>query len=473
LKFYKGDGKMERVWKKLEDALQAEPKLKGSLAGISIRSSLTGELLYEHQGDIRLHPASNMKIFTCAVGLTKLGEDYTFKTELHTDGKVTDGMLIGNVYLKGKGDPTLLQTNIDLFSKRLVEKGIYQIEGNIIGDDSWYDDIRLSQDLNWNDEHQYYGSQVSALTVSPNEDYDSGTVKLTVTPSSIVGEQPTITLTPKTEYIQLINKATTIAALIGEEHELMVTRGHGNNVVTISGTIPIQTEPVTEWVAVWEPTNYVLELFGNSLMQAGINWSGKVLTGKTPESATLIHEHISMPLKDLAIPFMKLSNNGHGETIVKELGKVVKGEGSWDCGLEVMNSTLQKFGVDTSNIVIRDGSGISHVTLIPPNEISKFLFRIQREKWFPSFYRSLPIAGREERMVGGTLRERMTGLHVNAKTGTIMGVSTLSGYLKVNNEESFIFSIMLNNLLDEEDGPDIIDRLLEIIVQEKSKTIHT
>jgi serine-type D-Ala-D-Ala carboxypeptidase/endopeptidase (penicillin-binding protein 4) len=464
---------MERVWKKLEDALQTEPKLKGSLAGISIRSSLTGELLYEHQGDIRLHPASNMKIFTCAVGLTVLGEDYTFKTELHTDGEVKNGMLSGNVYLKGKGDPTLLQTNIDLFSKRLVEKGIYRIEGNIIGDDSWYDDIRLSQDLNWNDEHQYYGSQVSALTVSPNEDYDSGTVKLTVTPSSIIGKQPTITLTPKTEYIQLINKATTIAALTREEHELMVTRGHGNNVVTISGTIPIQTEPVTEWVAVWEPTNYVLELFRNSLMQVGINWTGKLLTGKTPESATLIHEHISMPLKDLAIPFMKLSNNGHGETIVKELGKVVKGEGSWDCGLEVMNSTLQKFGVDTSNIVIRDGSGISHVTLIPPNEISKFLFRIQREKWFPSFYRSLPIAGREERMVGGTLRERMTGLHVNAKTGTIMGVSTLSGYLKVNNEESLIFSIMLNNLLDEEDGPDIIDRLLGIIVQEKSKTIHT
>lgn len=462
---------MREVWRKLEEAFQAEPKLKGALTGISIRSSQTGELLYEHLGDIRLHPASNMKIFTCAVGLAVLGEDYRFKTELWTDGEVSNGRLFGNVYLRGMGDPTLLQSDIDFFGECLAEQGICHIEGNIIGDDSWYDDVRLSQDLNWNDEHFYYGSQVSALTVSPNEDYDSGTVKLTITPNTTAGEKPSISLTPKTEYIQLINRAVTIAGSTMEEHEITVIRGHGNNIITVSGTIPIQSEPIDEWVAVWEPTNYVLELFGNALKRVNISWSGELMVGKTQETATLLHTRLSIPLKELSIPFMKLSNNGHGEIIVKELGRVVNGEGSWDSGLEVLITFLKKYGVNTSSMVIRDGSGISHVTLIPPNEISKFLFRIQNEKWFSHFYRSLPVAGAEKRMVGGTLRERMEGLQVYAKTGTIMGVSTLSGYLIIDEEETLIFSIMLNNLLDEEDGPDIIDRLLEIIVEEKSKTI--
>ncbi len=465
---------MVERWKNFYDQLGKEPKLQGALAGVSIRSRETGDLLYDHMGDIRLHPASNMKIFSCAAGLAILGESYTFSTELWIDGETENQKLIGNLYLKGKGDPTLLQSDFDNLATVLKEKGIREVHGNVIADDTWYDNVRLSQDLNWNDEHYYYGAQVSALSASPNEDYDSGTVMLTISPGKSVGEKPIISLKPNTKYINLINNAVTVEMQHeDDEADITVIREHGNNNVVIEGNIPFYSASIQEYVAVWEPTEYALELFARSLKQVGITYTGELHTGTTPEHATLVFSRKSMPLKDLSIPFMKLSNNGHGEIIVKEIGKVMKGEGSWEAGLVVLNNVLEKLGVDTSNIVLRDGSGISHVTLIPPNVISKFLFRIQDEPWFNSFYRSLPVAGNENRMVGGTLNDRMFGLNVHAKTGTIMGVSTLSGYLTTNEGEELIFSIMLNNLLDEEDGPAIIDRLVDYIITEASKTIVT
>ncbi|WP_051359318.1 D-alanyl-D-alanine carboxypeptidase/D-alanyl-D-alanine endopeptidase [Paucisalibacillus globulus] len=463
---------MEERWEKFHEFMKNEVRLQGALAGISIRSRDTGKLYYDHMGDIRLHPASNMKIFTCAVGLAELGENYTFSTELWMDGNIEDNRLVGNLYIKGKGDPTLLQQDFEQLVQVMKEKEIHEIQGNIIGDDTWYDDVRLSQDLNWNDEHYYYGAQVSALTVSPNEDYDTGTVMLTICPGSNAGDKPEIILTPWNRYIKIINKVVTVEPEhVEEEAELTVTRQHGNNNVIIEGTIPIYAASIKEWIAVWEPTNYALELFLNALKKNGVGFTGEVSRGVKPKQANLLYVRNSITLADLCIPFMKLSNNGHGEIIVKELGKVVKGEGSWDKGLVVMEKTLEELGVDTRQLVIRDGSGISHVTLIPPNEISKFLFRIQKEPWFKIFYRALPIAGEEDRMKGGTLNERMDGLKVNAKTGTIMGVSTLSGYLTTKEGEELIFSIMLNNLLDEEDGPDIIDRLVDYIATEKAKQL--
>lgn len=464
---------MNPKWKRIDEYIKMEPKLDGALIGISIRSSKNGEILYEQMSNYRMHPASNMKLFTCAVGLAVLGEDYTFSTELWLDGEIVNRKLYGNLILKGKGDPTLLEKDIENFCMVVKDNGIEEIHGNIIGDDTWYDNVRLSKDLNWSDEHYYYGSQVSALTISPNEDYDNGTIMLNIIPGKKIGDKPEIVVVPFNNYITIINEAVTMPVNQEDtEHELIITREHGSNTIVIEGTIPQSSTSIREWVSVWEPPLYVLSLFEDRLRENGIKCTGELILGKTPYKAILLHQKSSMPLSNICIPFMKLSNNGHGELIIKELGKVVNEVGSWDDGLEVMISTLEQLGVDTSKILIRDGSGISHITLIPPDEISKFLYRIQEEKWFPSFFQSLPVAGVADRLVGGTLNDRLIDLKVHAKTGTIMGVSTLSGYLTTFDGEELIFSIMLNNLLDEEDGPGIIDSIIEIMIG-KSKTIES
>ncbi|MGE8203203.1 D-alanyl-D-alanine carboxypeptidase/D-alanyl-D-alanine endopeptidase [Heyndrickxia sp. NPDC080065] len=426
-----------------------DKQLDGAVAGVSLRSATSGEILYEHFGDMRLRPASNMKLLTAAAALETLGENYQFTTELLTDGQVKGKVLQGNLYLKGKGDPTLLKEDLDQFADELKEKGIKQIHGDLIGDDTWYDDVRLSQDLNWTDETEYYGAQVSALTLSPNTDYDTGTVIVDVNPASKDGKPAEWKLTPETNYVKIINKAVTVAK--DGKKDITIQRKHGTNTIVVEGTIPVGASAAREWMSVWEPAGYVLDVFKHSLEEKGIRFIGQsvVQEGKTPNYSVVLTDKKSMPLKEIFIPFMKLSNNGHAEMLTKEMGKVVHGEGSWEKGLDVIRKTVSKLGVNTGTLMLRDGSGMSHVSMIPANEITKLLFAIQQKSWYPAYLASLPVAGESDRFVGGTLRNRMKEPPVKgnviAKTGSLTAVSTLSGYVKTKSGEPIIFSILINN----------------------------
>src|SRR5699024_6117748 len=233
------------------------------------------------------------------------------------------------------------------------EKGIQKVDGDIIGDDTWYDDVRLSPDLIWTDENFYYGAQISALTVSPNTDYDAGSVIIEVSPGEI-GDKPSVTVTPETEYVDIKNQAETVAS--GAEDDLTIERRHGSNVIIIEGTIAVDAQDDAEWIAVWEPARFALDIFRAALSEQGIVWTGDVEMGESPDQAAILLSRESIPLSELVFPFMKLSNNTHAEILVKEMGKVKRGEGSWEEGLEVMEAELKKLGVDTDQLLIRDGS---------------------------------------------------------------------------------------------------------------------
>ncbi|WP_100012709.1 D-alanyl-D-alanine carboxypeptidase/D-alanyl-D-alanine-endopeptidase [Lentibacillus sediminis] len=433
------------------DAVLEEERLDGTTTGVSVRSAETGELLYEENGDLRLHPASNMKLLSGAAGMENLGPDYQFSTEIWTDGEVRGPVLHGDLYLKGKGNPTLMKEDLDEFAQDLKEQGIDRIKGDLVGDDTWYDDVRLSQDLNWSDEPFYTGAQISALTLAPDTDYDAGTVVVEVMAAEEAGGKAEVKLTPETDYVNIINNTEMVAA--SEDKDISIRRQHGNNDIVIEGQMPVDGSNSKSWVSVWEPTGYAMDVFKKSLKEQGIQLIGQssIKFAPTPEDADLLAEKQSIPLEDIYTRFMKLSNNGHGEVLTKEMGKVLEGEGSWDAGLDVLEETVADYGMKPDTMLLRDGSGMSHKNMIPANEISQLLYAIQDASWFPAFEESLPVAGHPERFVGGTLRYRMTEEPVQgnvlAKTGSLTGMSALSGYVTTADGEKLTFSIMINNYL--------------------------
>ncbi|WP_445486950.1 D-alanyl-D-alanine carboxypeptidase/D-alanyl-D-alanine endopeptidase [Niallia sp. 03133] len=448
--------------------LSNEPALKGSLAGISIRDDQSGKIIFEYQGNTRLAPASNMKLLTAAAALNVLGKDYRFKTEIFTDGMLKKGKLHGNLYIKGKGDTTLHTSDFDELAKILRNKGIKQVKGNLIADSSWYDSTPLSIDLAWSDEETYYGAKISALTASPNNDYDAGTVIVEISPAKTAGQPGNIEIKPKTDEVKLINKTRTVHK--NEKKELSFTRLHGSKTIEVTGTIPVDESMEKEWISVWNPSTYAADLFSKSMEKNHIQWKGAIQEGETPELPSLLASHSSVPLSELLIPFMKLSNNTIAETLLKEMGKVEKGEGSFEKGLEVMKEELPSFGLHPKNMLLRDASGISPIDLLTPNDLTMLLFTVQKKPWFSVYINSLPVSGNKDRMVGGSLRNRLQSENTNgkvfAKTGSLSAVSTLTGYVQTKSGKRMIFSILLNHLIDEEKGKAIQDKIVEILAEQ-------
>ena len=441
--------------------------MQGALAGISIRSGETGEIIYQHDANTRLRPASNLKLFTAAAALETLGEAYVFETEVYTKGSQAGHALIGNMYVKGKGDPTLLENDFAAFALKMKERGIRTIRGHLIGDDSWYDAKPYSKDLIWEDEQEYYGAPISALTASPDRDFNAGAVIVKISAGKRIGNRAEITIQPKIGFMKVVNRTRTVAK--EEKEEIKVKRAHGSDVITVTGKMPIQGKPLKKSISVTSPTDYVLSLFEQVLNREGINVQGETMHGKVPKQAKKIFTHESMPLSGLLVPFMKLSNNVHAEILLKEMGKVEYGQGTWKEGLKAARKHLESMGVEMESVTMRDGSGISQVNMVSANEVTQLLFRASFKDWFPVFKNSLPIAGMEDRMMGGTLRHRMKHTaasgNVAAKTGTLTGVSALSGYVKDRNGETFIFSILLNNFAEKTEVTAIQDEITLLLAE--------
>ncbi|WP_048602069.1 D-alanyl-D-alanine carboxypeptidase/D-alanyl-D-alanine endopeptidase [Rubeoparvulum massiliense] len=438
----------QQLAKKLDKIID-DPMLAGASVGISIRFAETGEVLYEHEGDRRLVPASNQKLLVASAVLHHLGADYRFVTSLWTEGERNGGVLQGNPYLKGQGDPTLTPDRLRLLAQQVKDAGIERIAGDLILDDSWFDEVRLGEDWAWDNESSYVGAPVSALTFSPNEDYDAATVLLQITPGQELGEAVQVYMMPLVSSIQIENRATTVAQ--GAKWSLSAEREHGTPKIIIKGTVPKQTSPVRRWVSVWDPTVATGEVFLHYLSEVGVVVEGEMQKGRKPEHAVILLSQESIPLRELLIPFMKLSNNSHAEILTKSLGRVVKNEGSWKAGLQVIREYLHSKGVQTETLLLRDGSGMSHLNLLPPEEVTALLYHVQEEPYFELFYNSLPQAGHPERLIGGTMRNRLRGTlaegNARAKTGSLTAVDTLAGYVNTKDGQPLIFAIFINNFI--------------------------
>jgi serine-type D-Ala-D-Ala carboxypeptidase/endopeptidase (penicillin-binding protein 4) len=426
------------------DALLAAPGLDGADVGLVVRT-LDGQTVYSHASNGRQQPASNMKLVTSTAALDILGPDYRFDTTVSTTGWRHGHVLNGDLYLKGTGDPTMLAADYDTLAKQVADAGIRFVKGRLVADDTWFDDVRLGSSWAWDDEPYYYNAQVSALTAAPDTDYDAGSIIIRVAPGA--DGKAVVTTEPPTDYVTIANTAVTGPA--GSSNTISVDRAHGSNNFTVTGSIPSGGAVTTEWMAVWEPTGYAAALFRAALGRHGVQVVGQTARGSQPAGATTVASRKSMPLRQLLVPFLKLSNNLHAEILVKAMGRAASNRGTWGAGLAAVASRLPAYGIDPARLSLQDGSGLSRMDQISPDQLVTLLAAAKNRPWFADWYTALPIAGQPDRMVGGTLRSRMQGTaaagNVHAKTGSLTGVSSLSGYVTTTNGQQWVFSMVTNN----------------------------
>ncbi|WP_441245123.1 D-alanyl-D-alanine carboxypeptidase/D-alanyl-D-alanine endopeptidase [Kitasatospora sp. McL0602] len=430
------------------DTILSDARLTNAQAGVQIIDADSGQVVYKHQPDALLTPASTLKTVTSAAALDLLGADHRFTTEVRTAGGVHGPVLVGDLLLRGGGDPSLRPQDLDDLAARVAASGITTVTGRVVADGTRYDSTPYGPGWAWDDQPYSYSPQISGLTVAPDAEYTMGAVQVTVTPGATAGDDARVSLSPAETPMQLNGKITTGAT--GSATTADVERRRSVNSLDLTGSLAVGAAPVTFWETVEDPAVYTGDVFAGALERHGVHVvhsDVRAVTG-TRDSKPLA-SHDSAPLSELIVPMLKLSNNGMAEQLTKEIGKVKADQGTWAAGINQIKNFLAANGLTTPAGRQVDGSGLSRYDLITPAKMTGLLKVAQTKSWYQAWYNALPVAGNPDRLVGGTLAARMRGTaaanNVHAKTGSMSGVDNLTGYATTPDGHHLAFTAMLNN----------------------------
>ena len=282
--------------------------------------------------------------------------------------------------------------------------------------------------------------------MAPDADYDSGTVVLNYAPGAR-GRQAKITTTPAAaaSYLHIANRTTTTAR--DTTSTFAASRTLSSNTITVTGRVAQGTATGHWLITVHDPQLYAGAVFRAELAKVGVKVRGRTQAGELPATSRhTLATDTSMPLSSMLVPFLKLSNNLHAEALTKTMGTLRGHRGNWADGLGYTRAYLRHLGVSMAGVSLTDGSGVTRRNRLTPLALATVLQRVQREPWFAQFYAALPVAGDPSRMSGGTLRHRMTGTaaayNAHAKTGSLTGVTALSGYVTGRDGHRYAFSML-------------------------------
>ncbi|MEG4557593.1 D-alanyl-D-alanine carboxypeptidase/D-alanyl-D-alanine-endopeptidase [Microcoleus sp. F6_B6] len=415
------------------DAIANRPEFSRSRWGILIQPLSSTATLYSRDAQKYFIPASNAKLLTTAAALQKLGTDFRIKTSVYSGEN-------GSLYVAGRGDPSIAEPQLKSLAQQLKQRGISQVN-QLIGDDSYFQGTAVNPNWEWEDAQAGYGAPVNSLIFNQNA------IDLLLSPQAI-GQPLKVTFAePKlANQWQLQNNSVTVAE--NESEFIEIGREFDRPIIRVSGQLKVGGEPESAYVAVVNPANNFLQYFQQVLAAEGIPVKQALVASASRNLNQELATVESPPLAELVKETNRESNNLYAEVLLRLLGKVtgempVPQEDTGESGLKELKTALTQLGVNPNSYRLADGSGLSRHNLISPEALVQTL-RFMANSPAASIYRqSLPIAGES-----GTLKNRFNitpnRVNLQAKTGTMSGVSALSGYIEVPNYEPLVFSIIVN-----------------------------
>lgn len=464
----------------IQQALDRSEFRRGQI-GFKVVSLASGKTLFEKNAEKYMMPASNMKNFTVAAALDRLGANYRIATSIYASGPIEDGVVRGPLRIHGRGDVSVSYTfnsgnylaGIDRVADAIIAAGVKQIEGDIIGDETYFSGSPLPTGWEWDDLQWYYGAEVSALPINDN------VVNLIVTPGPD-GYPCLARMTPANLVVRVVNDCRTVAA--GGTRTLKIEKKLDRNVIEISGDLPVGNPGFTGFVSVSRPAEMFVSMLKQRLEDKGVSVTGRAfpINSKALIPEGLKTEIVSVespPMSELASRTMKPSQNMYTEVLLWTLGEEERKRlaasnetnapigspdrrSSAELGIDAVRSFLRSIGIADDGVLQYDGSGLSRHNLITPSAVVHlYTYMAKQSKHSQAWRDSLTIGG-----VDGTLRNRFRGTpgeaNVRGKTGTINQVSALSGYVTTAGGEQLVFSAVVNGVPETRMRVGLIDEIV-------------
>jgi serine-type D-Ala-D-Ala carboxypeptidase/endopeptidase (penicillin-binding protein 4) len=444
----------QEVIQRKVDSLVNSPFLENGFLGISIKSVNSDKNLVEINAKKSLSPASTLKLISSATALMTLGEDFKYSTILEYSGQLKDSVLIGNIIIKGSGDPSLgswrfknqpdYKQLTDRWVKKIKDLGIKEIRGRIFGDGSFFDENVLPDTWTWGDTGNYYGAGAYGLNMNENLYF------VTFKPSNYMESANFIKTLPDLPYYQKLNRVLTDKAGTGDQVNIYSTPYQ--DVLIMQGFVP-EGKDFSVKGSIPDPALFSAYFLQKKLLESGVNVletplsyleaNKKNIYYQKPLQTFQIDTLSSPSLRDLARECNFQSINLYAETFLKTPAVMMNLGSSTDDAIKGLKQIWQTKNVKLEGLKMKDGSGLSPANGITPNNMTDVLKAMYLEKSFGAFYESIPIVG-----VCGTVsnlckKTKAVG-NVRAKSGSIDGVRAYAGYFTARNGEMYCFSMMLN-----------------------------